>query len=142
MNSRRHRGARLTAGVALAFVASTALVACGSDSKDDSTSAAGDSTCVSTADTFMQDWTDLPTALPEGLEPLAEAPGDGYIINLAQAISPADLSGGESMEAAAELIGWDFKLITHDGTPEDVNAKFMEAMNEKPTAITIASIPP
>jgi ABC-type sugar transport system substrate-binding protein len=142
MNLHHHWGARLTAGIALVCIASTALAACGSDSDKDSTSAAGDSACVSSAESFMKDWNELPTGLPDGLEPLAQAPASGKLVGLARNNSPADLTGAESMKVAAETAGWEYKLVTHDGTPEDTNAKFAQAIDEKPTAITMASIPP
>lgn len=145
MNVRRHWKATRprVAGVLLMCLAGTALTACGGGEPSSSASdGGGDEACVSAADTYMQDWTDLPTALPDGLTPLTAAPAPGTVINLARNVSPSDLTGATAMEAAAKAAGWNFEGITHDGTPEDVNAKFAQAIGKKPTAITMASIPP
>ena len=50
---------------------------------------------------------------------------------------PTDQTSFVAQEAAAKAIGWTAKEISYDGTVADLNAKFEQAISEKPTVITL-----
>jgi len=98
---------------------------------------AGQSECAQQAAAFLEDYDDLPTALPESFAPLAAAPEPGgTVIKIVNGAIPSDGFSADTQAQAAEAIGWTAKRIVFDGTVEDLNAKWQQAIAEKPTAIT------
>jgi ABC-type sugar transport system substrate-binding protein len=84
----------------------------------------------------------LPTSLPASYKPLAHRPAPGgTIIELVNGESIGDLTTGNAMKAAAAAIGWTGKTIVYDGTVQDLNLKYAQAIEEKPTAIIEGGIP-
>jgi ABC-type sugar transport system substrate-binding protein len=54
---------------------------------------------------------------------------------------PTDQTSFVAQEAAAKAIGWTAKEISYDGSVADLNAKFEQAISEKPTVITLSGEP-
>lgn len=102
------------------------------------TSSAGD--CVSKANAAVQPYINLPTTLPVGFTPLSKKPAPGSLIFLA-GIVPSDQFDAGTMMDAARAIGWTATKINFDGSVEDLNDKFEQAISEKPTVINLAGYP-
>jgi ABC-type sugar transport system substrate-binding protein len=145
----RVRSRRLVAA-AMALV--VALGACGGD--DDSDSAAADApattsasdeanaACLETAEEFLADYEEPPTELPDSLTPLESPPEPGgHIIKIVNGNIPSDGNSAEAQARAAEAIGWTADVITHDGTVEDLNRAWQQAIAEQPTAIAGSGFP-
>ncbi|WP_229052453.1 substrate-binding domain-containing protein [Aeromicrobium sp. Leaf350] len=125
--------------LAMTLTATLALSACGSSSDSASGgSGGGDQACIDAAAEQNAEYASLPTKIAEGFTALGAAPtADGSIIALAVGSLPNDVGPAESAVEAAEAIGWTGKVISHDGSVEDVNEKLQEAIDEKPTAIVM-----
>ena len=150
---RRQRRSLTAAGVAAIAVT---LMACSSGTSGTSssgaagaTSAAGatgaatTSSCMTAANNFLQPWDALPTALSSDYTPLsAKPPPGGTVIKLVNGKIPSDNESYQQQALAAQAIGWTAKEIIFDGTVADLNAKFEQAISDKPTAITVAGWPP
>jgi ABC-type sugar transport system substrate-binding protein len=142
----RHRHFALVTG---AVTVLAALAACSSTSSSTSSSAAaatsavsGTSSCVTAADTYLQPWDSLPTALSSAYTPLSVKPSPGgTVIKLVDGAIPSDNQSYQQMAIAARTIGWSAKEIVFNGTVEDLNAKFEQAISERPTAITVDGWP-
>ena len=105
------------------------------------TSAAG-SECEANAKAAVAGYDKIPTKLPDQFTPLAAPPKPGgTIIKIANGSIPSDVESGKTQADAAKAIGWTAKTITFDGTVEDLNAKWEEAISQKPTAIAGAGFP-
>jgi ABC-type sugar transport system substrate-binding protein len=73
----------------------------------------------------------LPESLPEDLTPHGEPPPEGLRIAQIQAGSiPTGIEHAENLIAAAEAIGWTGKMVTFDGSVEDLNEKATAAIDD------------
>ncbi len=152
--SRRPRRRSLAATAGVAAVAVT-LVACSSGTSSGTsggaastaaaaaaTSAAGTSSCVTAANDYLKPWDSLPTSLSSAYKPLSTKPAPGgTVIKLVNGAIPADNESYQQQAVAAQAIGWTAKKIVFNGTVEDLNAKFEQAISAKPTAITVSGWP-
>jgi ABC-type sugar transport system substrate-binding protein len=103
-------------------------------------SAASD--CVAKATDFLKAYDGVPTKLPASFTPLSKAPKPGgTIIKIVNGKIPSDGATFAETTLAAVAIGWTAKEIVQDGTVEDINAKWEEAIAQKPTAIVGAGNP-
>ncbi len=131
------------AGVA-GLAAALALNACSSSTNAGPTAsnvAATSSACMAKATDFLKSWNTLPVSLPPQYTPLSKKPAaGGTVIKLVGPI-PTDQTSFVAQEAAAKAIGWTAKEISYDGTVADLNAKFEQAISEKPTVITLSGEP-
>jgi ABC-type sugar transport system substrate-binding protein len=93
------------------------------------------------AEDFLKPWDTLPTKLPAAYTALAKTPTPGgTIIRLVGPI-PTDNDSQAAQVEAAKTIGWTAKKISYNGSVEDLNAKFEQAISEKPTVIAISGQP-
>ena len=98
--------------------------------------------CVAAAEEFLVPYDSEPTALPDSFTPLSQAPEPGgTIINMSNGNIPSDVETADEMQNAAEAIGWTADRIVFDGTVEDLNAKFLDAVARQPTVIAMAGFP-
>ena len=70
----------------------------------------------------------------------AAKPG-GTIIKLVNGQLATDVVGGKALVAAAAAVGWTGHYVVYNGTIQDLNAKWQQAISEHPTAI-VSSGPP
>jgi ABC-type sugar transport system substrate-binding protein len=136
----------ISAVLAVAIV----LGACSSSSKKSTAAGAapaapaqsGQSDCVKSANDFLRSYNQLPTTLPSAFTPLSKPPKPGgTVIKIVNGTIPSDGSSFDEQVQAAQAIGWTAKKIVFNGTVEDVNAKWEQAIAEKPTAITGSGFP-
>jgi ABC-type sugar transport system substrate-binding protein len=157
--SRRRLRRSLAAAAGVAALA-VALAACSSGSSSTSssgaassgaassgaasaTAAAATSSCMAAANAYLKPWDSLPTQLSSTYTPLTAKPAPGgTVIKLVNGTIPSDGQSYQQQAIAAKAIGWTAKEIIFDGTVADLNAKFMQAVSEKPTAITVSGWPP
>lgn len=100
------------------------------------------SACLAAVDEFLKQYDELPTSLPASLTPLASPPAkSGSIIKIVAGPIAQDIATGKEVVEVAKKIGWDAKYITYDGTIEDLNKKWEQAIGEHPTAIMGAGVP-
>lgn len=156
-HSPRVRSRRL---VAAAMALMVVMGACGDDDSDSAASGAPagaersdgpettsasddrDAQCLATAEELLADYEELPTELPESFTPLQSPPeSGGHIIKVVNGNIPSDGNSADAQARAAEAIGWTADVITHDGTVEDVNRAWQQAIAEQPTAITGSGFP-
>ena len=144
------RSLAATAGVAAVAVA---LVGCGGGTSSSTaassaaaaaaTSASGTSACMTAANDYLKSWDSLPTTLSSAYKPLSKKPASGStVIKLVNGAIPSDNESYQQQAIAAQAVGWKAKEIIFNGTVEDLNAKFEQAISEKPTAITVSGWPP
>ena len=155
-HARRGPSRRLVA-VSIAMAFALAAAACGDDgassadapaadgaSRESETGAADDANagCIATADAFLADYDRLPTVLPDSFTPLGTTPEPGgHVIKIVNDTIPSDNNSADAQERAAEAIGWTAERITHDGTVEDLNRAWQQAIAKKPTAIAGSGFP-
>jgi ABC-type sugar transport system substrate-binding protein len=146
--SRRAGRRRYLLVAAAATATVVTLSACSSDKKDNSAAAntGGQSTggagspCMTAADNYLKPWDALATELPKAYTPLTKKPTPGTVIKLVGPI-PSDAESQVEQAAAARSVGWTAKKISFDGSVEDLNAKFEQAVSQKPQMITLAGWP-
>jgi ribose transport system substrate-binding protein len=98
--------------------------------------------CVASAKKFLAPYDSLPTTLAPGMTPLKAKPKPGgTVIKLVNGQNQGDVTSGKAMVAAAAAAGWTGKILIFDGSVADLNAKFTQAIAEKPTAIMLGGIP-
>jgi ABC-type sugar transport system substrate-binding protein len=98
---------------------------------------------MTAANNFLKPWDTLPTNLSSQYTPLTSKPAPGgTVIKLVNGTIPADNESYQQQAIAAQAVGWKAKEIIFNGTVEDLNAKFEQAISDKPTAITVAGWPP
>ena len=101
------------------------------------------SSCLAAANNYLKPWDSLPTTLSSAYTPLSMKPPTGdTIIQMVNGTIPSDQQSYQELVIAAQAIGWKAKEIVFNGTVEDLNAKFEQAISDKPTAITEAGWPP
>jgi ribose transport system substrate-binding protein len=142
----RHRAGVLVAGAASAVLL---LAACSSSaSGNNGTSSLAGSTgssqssCVAAADAYVKPYETFPTTLPADFTPLPSAskPG-GSIIRIVNGSIPTDVESGQQYAAVAKSIGWTGSYIVENGSVQDLNAKFEEAISKHPTVIVVDGNP-
>jgi ABC-type sugar transport system substrate-binding protein len=153
---RQRRSLAVTAGVAA--LAAT-VVACSSGNSSTSSGNSGTSTsssasaaatsdsatssCMAAANNYLKPWDSLPTTLSTAYTPLSTKPPTGdSVIQLVNGTIPSDGQSFQQLTIAAHSIGWTAKDIIFDGTVADLNAKFQQAVSDKPTAIVLSGWPP
>jgi ABC-type sugar transport system substrate-binding protein len=93
------------------------------------------------ASAFLKPYDTLPTSLNAEYTLLPKKPAPaGTIIRLVGPIS-TDHDSAVAQQAAAASIGWTAKAIYYDGSIQDLNAKFEQAIADKPTVITVSGQP-
>jgi ABC-type sugar transport system substrate-binding protein len=145
---RRARSRPLIVGAVLAGVA--LLAACGGSASGDPAAAGAQTTvsaaattsaCMTAADAYLKPYQELETALPASYTPLpTKPPAGGSIVHLFGPL-PTEVTLSDAQQAAAQAIGWKFTALSFNGTVEDLNAKFEEAVAMKPTMITLSGFP-
>ena len=128
---------------------SLALAACSSSSASPNTSGGSASVattsaqkkCVAEVSAAVAPYRTLPTSLPAALTPLAAKPKAGTIIKLVNGQISGDIQAGQALVQAATAAGWKSSTIVYNGSIQDMNAKWLQAVSEHPNAI-IASGPP
>jgi len=121
---------------------SVADTAAGTTVAGATSAAGGGDACVTAAEEFLAPYDELPTELPPDFTPLSKAPAPGgSIINLSNGSIPSDVETADEMVTAAESIGWTASRIIFDGTVEDLNVKFQQAVDQQPTVIAMAGFP-
>jgi ABC-type sugar transport system substrate-binding protein len=146
---RRARFRPLMIGAVVAGVA--LLAACSSgggtsadppgDAQTTAASAAATSACMAAADAYLKPYQQLETTLPASYTPLAAKPAaGGSIVHLIGPL-PDEIPLSQAQQAAAQAIGWKFTALSFNGTVEDLDAKFEEAVAMKPTMITLSGFP-
>jgi ABC-type sugar transport system substrate-binding protein len=148
------RQPRLLATAGAGVVLALALAACSSSSGKSSSSnsagsnsAGGDSSsagsaCMAAAQSFLTPWDTLPSTLDPAYTPLAKKPEAGKTVIKLVGPIPSDNDSYGQQAVAAQSVRWTAKKITFDGTVEDLNAKFEQAISQKPAAITLSGWPP
>lgn len=145
----------------MAVLASASLVAaaCGGDDSSDETSApttadAADTTVAGSdapADTtapvaagdaqaLLEELLARPTAITQTEPITGELPTDKSVIWI-QCSVPACIALGQPFQEAMDALGWDLKIITHDGTPEGVKNAYAEAVRDEPDAVVSSGYP-
>jgi ABC-type sugar transport system substrate-binding protein len=113
-----------------------------SDAQGGSTSTSATAACVAAANNYLKPWQTLPTKLSSSYASLPHRPPTGkLIIQLVNGIIPSDNQSYQQEAIAAKTIGWAAKEIVFDGTVPDLNAKFEEAITDKPAVITLSGWP-
>ena len=136
-----YRWARFAA-VGVAGLAVGMLVACSSTRSASTSSAdANTSACLSKVDSYLKPWDSLPTTLPAYYTPLSKKPPAGKTIIRLVGQVPSDNDSFGQQQVAAEAIGWQARKVSFDGTVEDLNAKFEQALSEKPAIIALSGWP-
>ncbi|MFC9292960.1 substrate-binding domain-containing protein [Streptomyces sp. NPDC057011] len=96
---------------------------------------AGAETAVRQAENTAASWTG-PTSGP------AAVPGK-TVVYVAQTMTNPGVAGvAQSVEEAAEAIGWDVRVIDGEGTPAGIQAAFSQAVTLKPAGIVIGGFDP
>lgn len=105
------------------------------------TATASSNACVNAATAAVAPYQKLPTTLPTALTQLASKPKPGMVIKLTNGAISGDIAAGQAIGPAATAAGWTSENIVYNGTIEDMNQKYLQAIAQHPTAI-IASGPP
>jgi substrate-binding family protein len=101
------------------------------------------SACMTAAENYLKPWDTLPTNLSDKYTPLSKKPKPGgTVIKLVNGSIPSDHASYEQLAIAAKSVGWTAKEIVFNGTVEDLNAKYEQAISDKPTATSNAGWPP
>ncbi len=133
---RRHG---LLAGVVALIVLAGCSSSTSGHSADGSTSTTGPaetSACVSAASSYLAAKGGVPTTLGAAYTPLPTKPTPGgTIIDIINGEIPTNNISGLAVEAAAKSAGWTGKILDFNGSVQDLNAKWEEAIAERPTAV-------
>ena len=54
---------------------------------------------------------------------------------------PACVALGKPLKEATDALGWNLKIVSHDGTPEGVKAAYEQAVREKPDGVVSSGYP-
>lgn len=132
---------RRTAPWLALLVVAAAATACSSadgSSEPPATASGGadSSACTQEATDNVKPYEQLPNALPSDLTPLKSKPAPGgSIIRIVNGSVPTDVNAGKQYAAVAKAIGWTGSYMVQNGSVEDLNAKFEEAIGKHPTVI-------
>jgi ABC-type sugar transport system substrate-binding protein len=152
ISASRRRSTRHRVTAAVAVVAVSLLAACsskGTSSPPAASSASGSSAtttsstsaCISDANAFLAPYQTLETSLSASYMPLASKPAaGGSIVHLIGPL-PTEIPLAQAQKLAAQAIGWKYTLLSFNGTVEDLNAKFEQAVALKPKMITLSGFP-
>jgi len=141
----------MAAATSMAIVAVT-VGACSSSSSSTSsatseatgggTSTSATAACVAAANNYLKPWQTLPAKLSSSYASLPHKPPTGkLIIKLVNGAIPSDNQSYQQEAIAAKAIGWTSREIVFDGTVPDLNAKFEEAVTDKPAVVTLSGWP-
>ena len=139
----------MAAATSMAIVA-VAVAACSSASSSTSstsdaaggTSTSATAACVAAANNYLKPWQTPPTTLSAHYTPLPSKPSTGkLVIKLVNGTIPSDNQSYQQEAIAAKAIGWTAREIVFDGTVPDLNAKFQQAITDKPAVITLSGWP-
>lgn len=139
----------MAAATSMAIVA-VAVAACSSASSSTSstsdaaggTSTSATAACVAAANNYLKPWQTPPTTLSAHYTPLPSKPPTGkLVIKLVNGTIPSDNQSYQQEAIAAKAIGWTAREIVFDGTVPDLNAKFQQAITDKPAVITLSGWP-
>lgn len=98
--------------------------------------------CVANANEYLEARGLLPESLPKELLPLSKAPTEGLTITrLFPGSVPSSVAHSEQIVKDAGVLGWVGKALAYDGSVEDVNRKFLEAI-EYSDVVVVDGIPP
>ena len=133
-------------------IAAVAVAACSSSSSSTSsatseatgggTSTSATAACVAAANNYLKPWQTLPAKLSSSYASLPHKPPTGkLIIKLVNGAIPSDNQSYQQEAIAAKAIGWTAREIVFDGTVPDLNAKFEEAVTDKPAVVTLSGWP-
>jgi len=146
--------ARLKGGILLgltALVACVALAACGSSSSSkEETSSTTSSTAaaesaesspsgVKEAEAIVAQYSQTPTSITI-TEPVGKPIPTGKSVTFIDCGIPTCTAVGNSVAAAAKVLGWKFKSITGSTEPAGAQEAFNTAISEKPSAVTYTGI--
>jgi ABC-type sugar transport system substrate-binding protein len=96
---------------------------------------------MAAADAYLKPYQQLATTLPASYTPLpTKPPADGSIVHLFGTL-PEEITLSDAEQQAAQALGWKYTALNFNGTVEDLNAKFEEAVAMKPTMITLSGFP-
>lgn len=135
----------------VALVACVALAACGSSSSSSSsnTSSSSSSTSASTesssssgvkeAEAIVAQYSKTPTSITV-TTPIGKPIPEGKSVDFINCGIPTCAAVGNSIEAAAKVLGWSYKSITGSTEPAGAQAAFNTAIQEKPSAVTYTGI--
>lgn len=126
-------------------VAAAALfvVACGSDSSDGTdteSTAGGGEAAVQEAKDFVAEHTPAPTEISV-TEPVSKTPEEGKSIIYMDCGVPVCKLLGENVKEATDTLGWTFKALNTEGTPEGIEVAWNQAVREKPDAVVSTGVP-
>ncbi|WP_326835055.1 substrate-binding domain-containing protein [Amycolatopsis rhabdoformis] len=114
----------------------TATAACTGSTDAAPAATAETAACRKQADEFLAPYTRPAETLPPQLTALARRPEPGgSVIQISNGSLPQDVTTANATVAAAHTIGWAGKVLITDGSVEDLNAKWQQAIAEHPTAI-------
>lgn len=137
----RSRSAR--ARTALALLASAGLVAASWGGATEATAGSADTSVPSgegDVEAQLQELLTRPTEITQTEPITAEIPTDKDVIWI-QCSVPACIALGQPFQEAMDALGWNLKIITHDGTPEGVKAAYAEAVRDEPDAVVSSGYP-
>jgi ABC-type sugar transport system substrate-binding protein len=136
-----------TTSMAIVAVAVAACSSASSSTSSTSDAAGGTSTsataaCVAAANNYLKPWQTPPTTLSSHYTPLPSKPPTGkLVIKLVNGTIPSDNQSDQQEAIAAKAIGWTARENVFDGTVPDLNAKFQQAITDKPAVITLSGWP-
>jgi ribose transport system substrate-binding protein len=81
-----------------------------------------------------------PTKITQTEPVTGDLPTDKSVIWI-QCSVPACIALGQPFQEAMDALGWDLKIITHDGTPEGVKDAYAEAVRDEPDAVVSSGYP-
>lgn len=145
------RRGRTWLAVAVATAAAVALAACSSNTGTGASAATGSSltggtdaatsACLAAADAYLASYQTLTSALPASYTALPSKPAaSGSVVHLVGPL-PTELALSNAQGAAVKQLGWKFDVVNFNGSVEDLNAKFEQAVSMKPTMITLSGFP-
>jgi ribose transport system substrate-binding protein len=129
--------ATTAAGGAATTASGTATTASGTETTTGGTEAGGSGAGTpETMEQLLQRPTKITNTTPIG----AEIP-KGKNIRWIQCSVPACVALGKPLKEATDALGWNLKIVSHDGTPEGVKAAYEQAVREKPDGVVSSGYP-
>lgn len=88
----------------------------------------------------LQELLTRPTEITQTEPVTAEIPTGKDVIWI-QCSVPACIALGQPFQEAMDALGWNLRIISHDGTPEGVKAAYAEAVRDEPDAVVSSGYP-
>lgn len=132
-------GYRAPIGLLLVLCLGIFAAGCGSD--DDSTTAAETTAAPAAGDAGFERATAVVEAAAEPptsigpTQPIGKPIPAGKLVVYVNCGAEACTADGESLKEASDLLGWQFKEILAEPTPQSIQAAFTEAVRLKPDAV-------